>query len=338
MDVKTLPKTYESKDVEAKWYEHWLKNRYFHAQDTSDRPPFCIVIPPPNVTGMLHMGHALNNTLQDIMTRYRRMQGYNALWMPGTDHAGIATQNVVEQELAKEGKTRHDLGREKFIERVWTWKEKYGGVILNQLQRLGCSCDWERERFTMDEGLSRAVREVFVRLWHDGLIYKGDYIVNWCPRCHTAISDLEVEFEQEKSNLWHIRYPYADGTGEISVATTRPETMLGDTAVAVNPNDPRYKDVVGKMVILPLVNKEIPVIADDYVTMDFGSGAVKITPACDAADFAIAGRHNLEIIKIMDGSAVINENGGIYRGQDRYEARKNVVKDLEKGGYLIRIE
>ncbi|HQF75791.1 MAG TPA: class I tRNA ligase family protein, partial [Syntrophales bacterium] len=266
MDVKTLPKTYESKDVEAKWYEHWLKNRYFHAQDTSDRPPFCIVIPPPNVTGMLHMGHALNNTLQDIMTRYRRMQGYNALWMPGTDHAGIATQNVVEQELAKEGKTRHDLGREKFIERVWTWKEKYGGVILNQLQRLGCSCDWERERFTMDEGLSRAVREVFVRLWHDGLIYKGDYIVNWCPRCHTAISDLEVEFEQEKSNLWHIRYPYADGTGEISVATTRPETMLGDTAVAVNPNDPRYKDVVGKMVILPLVNKEIPVIADDYVT------------------------------------------------------------------------
>ena len=311
MDVNTLPKTYESKDVEAKWYEFWLKNHYFHAQDASDRKPFCIVIPPPNVTGMLHMGHALNNTLQDIMTRYRRMQGYNALWMPGTDHAGIATQNVVEQELAREGKTRHDLGREKFIERVWTWKVKYGGVILNQLQRLGCSCDWERERFTMDEGLSRAVREVFVRLWHDGLIYKGDYIVNWCPRCHTAISDLEVEFEQEKSNLWHIRYPYADGTGEISVATTRPETMLGDTAVAVNPNDPRYKDVIGKMVILPLVNKEIPVIADDYVTMDFGSGAVKITPSCDAADFAMAERHNLEIIKIMDGSAVINENGGV---------------------------
>jgi valyl-tRNA synthetase len=328
MDANALPKTYESKDVEAKWYEFWLKNKYFHAQDTSDRPPFCIVIPPPNVTGMLHMGHALNNTLQDIMTRYRRMQGYNALWMPGTDHAGIATQNVVEQELAKEGKSRHDLGREKFIERVWTWKVKYGGVILNQLQRLGCSCDWERERFTMDEGLSRAVREVFVRLWHDGLIYKGDYIVNWCPRCHTAISDLEVEFEQEKSNLWHIRYPYADGTGEISVATTRPETMLGDTAVAVNPNDPRYKDVIGKMVILPLVNKEIPIIADDYVTMDFGSGAVKITPACDPADFAMAERHNLEIIKIMDGSAVINENGGIYKGQDRYAARKNVVRTV----------
>jgi len=338
MDANALPKTYDSRDVEAKWYEFWLKNRYFHAQDVSDKKPFCIVIPPPNVTGMLHMGHALNNTLQDIMTRYRRMQGYNALWMPGTDHAGIATQNVVEQELAKQGKTRHDLGREKFIERVWQWKEKYGGVILHQLQRLGCSCDWERERFTMDEGLSRAVREVFVRLWHDGLIYKGDYIVNWCPRCHTAISDLEVEFEQEKSNLWHIRYPFADGTGEISVATTRPETMLGDTAVAVNPNDPRYKDVIGKMVILPLVNKEIPIIADDYVTMDFGSGAVKITPACDAADFAIAGRHNLEIIKIMDGSAVINENGGAYKGQDRYEARRNIVKDLEKGGYLIRIE
>ena len=338
MDLNALSKTYESKDVEARWYEFWLKHHYFHAEDTSDRKPFCIVIPPPNVTGMLHMGHALNNTLQDIMTRFRRMQGYNSLWMPGTDHAGIATQNVVEQELAREGKTRHDLGREKFVERVWTWKEKYGGVILNQLQRLGCSCDWERERFTMDEGLSRAVREVFVRLWHDDLIYKGDYIVNWCPRCHTAISDLEVEFEQEKSNLWHLRYPYADGTGEISVATTRPETMLGDTAVAVNPNDPRYKDVIGKMVILPLVNKEIPIIADDYVTMDFGSGAVKITPACDPADFAMAERHNLEIIKIMDGSAVINENGGIYKGQDRYEARKNVVSDLEKGGYLIKIE
>ena len=338
MDLNALSKAYESKDVEAKWYEFWLKHHYFHAADTSDRKPFCIVIPPPNVTGMLHMGHALNNTLQDIMTRFRRMQGYNALWMPGMDHAGIATQNVVEQELAREGKTRHDLGREKFIERVWVWKEKYGGVILNQLQRLGCSCDWERERFTMDEGLSRAVREVFVRLWRDDLIYKGDYIVNWCPRCHTAISDLEVEFEQEASNLWHIRYPYADGTGEISVATTRPETMLGDTAVAVNPNDPRYKDVIGKMVILPLVNKEIPIIADEYVTMDFGSGAVKITPACDPADFAMAERHKLEIIKIMDGSAVINENGGIYKGQDRYEARKNVVKDLEKGGYLIKIE
>ena len=213
MDLNELSKTYESKDVEAKWYEFWLKHHYFHAQDASDRKPFCIVIPPPNVTGMLHMGHALNNTLQDIMTRFRRMQGYNSLWMPGMDHAGIATQNVVEQELAREGKTRHDLGREKFVERVWVWKEKYGGVILNQLQRLGCSCDWERERFTMDEGLSKAVREVFVRLWRDGLIYKGDYIVNWCPRCHTAISDLEVEFEQEASNLWHIRYPYADGEG-----------------------------------------------------------------------------------------------------------------------------
>ncbi|HRR47892.1 MAG TPA: class I tRNA ligase family protein, partial [Syntrophales bacterium] len=306
-----LSKVFEPHAAEEKWYKYWQENNFFHAIDGSAKPQFSIVIPPPNVTGMLHMGHALNNALQDIMIRYRRMQGYNAMWMPGTDHAGIATQNVVEQELAKEGLTRHDLGREKFIARVWQWKEKYGGVITNQLKRLGCSCDWERERFTMDAGLSQAVREVFVRLYNDGLIYQGDYIVNWCPRCHTAISDLEVEFVEEAGHLWDIRYPYADGSGEIVVATTRPETMLGDTAVAVNPNDPRYKDKIGKMVILPLVNREIPVIGDDYVTMDFGSGAVKITPSCDPADFAMAGRHNLEIIKIMDGSAVINENGGV---------------------------
>jgi valyl-tRNA synthetase len=333
-----LNKAYEPHEAEEKWYQYWMDHDYFHAQDTSEKTQFSIVIPPPNVTGMLHMGHALNNALQDIMVRFKRMQGYNALWMPGTDHAGIATQNVVEQELAKEGLTRHDLGREKFIERVWQWKEKYGGVIINQLKRLGCSCDWSRERFTMDEGLSRAVREVFVRLYHDGLIYQGDYIVNWCPRCHTAISDLEVEYKEEPGFLWNIRYPFVDGSGDIIVATTRPETMLGDTAVAVNPHDPRYIDKVGKEVILPIVNKRIPIIADDYVTMDFGSGAVKITPASDPNDFAIAGRHHLEIIKIMDGSAVINENGGIYQGQDRYTCRKNIVKDLEKQGYLISTE
>jgi valyl-tRNA synthetase len=338
MNGKSLNKVYEPHEAEARWYQFWMDQNFFRAQDTSDKKPFSIVIPPPNVTGMLHMGHALNNVLQDIMTRFKRMQGYNALWMPGTDHAGIATQNVVEQELAKEGLTRHDLGREKFIERVWQWKEKYGGVIINQLKRLGCSCDWSRERFTMDEGLSRAVREVFVRLYHDGLIYQGDYIVNWCPRCHTAISDLEVEYKEEPGFLWNIRYPYVDGSGDIIVATTRPETMLGDTAVAVSPKDPRYTDKVGKEVLLPIVNKKIPVIADDYVTVEFGSGAVKITPASDPNDFAIAGRHNLEIIKIMDGNAVINENGGIYQGQDRYECRKNIVKDLEKQGYLIGTE
>ena len=262
----------------------------------------------------------------------------NVLWMPGMDHAGIATQNVVEQELAKEGLTRHDLGREKFIERVWEWKAKYGGVIIHQLKRLGCSCDWARERFTMDEGLSKAVREVFVRLYNDGLIYQGDYIVNWCPRCRTAISDLEVEYHPEAGHLWNIRYPFAEGEGEIVVATTRPETMLGDTAVAVNPNDERYRDLVGKEVILPLVNRRIPIIADDYVTMEFGSGAVKITPASDPNDFAMAGRHGLQIIRIMDDNAVINENGGVYQGQDRYECRKNVVRDLEQGGFLVGTE
>jgi len=335
MTKVSLSKSYEPKESEARWYRYWLDLGLFRAKDTSPKPAFSMVIPPPNVTGMLHMGHALNNTLQDVITRYKRMQGYNALWMPGTDHAGIATQNVVEQELAKEGITRHDLGREKFIEKVWEWKEKYGGVIINQLKRLGCSCDWSREAFTMDEKLSRAVRETFVRLYNDGLIYRGDYIVNWCPRCHTAISDLEVEFEEKGSFLWNIRYPYAEGGGDIVVATTRPETMLGDTAVAVNPGDRRYKDKIGEKVILPLVNRMIPVIADNHVSMEFGSGAVKVTPSSDPNDFAIAERHNLEIIKIMDGSGVINENGGIYRGQDRYEARENILRDLEQGGYLV---
>jgi valyl-tRNA synthetase len=338
MGRQELTKVYEPAAAEAKWYQYWLENDFFHAADRSSKNPFSIVIPPPNVTGMLHMGHALNNVLQDICVRYKRMQGYNALWMPGMDHAGIATQNVVEQELAKEGLTRHDLGREKFIERVWEWKAKYGGVIIHQLKRLGCSCDWSRERFTMDEGLSRAVREVFVRLYNDGLIYRGDYIVNWCPRCRTAISDLEVEYHQEAGHLWSIRYPFAEGEGGIVVATTRPETMLGDTAVAVNPNDGRYRELVGREVILPLMNRRIPVIADDYVTMEFGSGAVKITPASDPNDFAMAERHKLAIIRIMDDNAVINKNGGVYEGQDRYECRRNVVRDLEAGGFLTGTE
>ncbi len=338
MGKDALTKVYDPRVAEAKWYQYWLDNHFFHAADKSSKKPFSIVIPPPNVTGMLHMGHALNNVLQDICVRYKRMQGYNALWMPGMDHAGIATQNVVEQELAKEGLTRHDLGREKFIERVWEWKAKYGGVIIHQLKRLGCSCDWDRERFTMDEGLTKAVREVFVRLYNDGLIYQGDYIVNWCPRCRTAISDLEVEYHQEAGHLWSIRYPFVEGEGGIVVATTRPETMLGDTAVAVNPNDGRYRDLIGKEVILPLMNRRIPVIADDYVTMEFGSGAVKITPASDPNDFAMAGRHKLEIIRIMDDNAVINKNGGVYEGQDRYECRRNVVRDLEAGGCLVGTE
>ncbi len=338
MGREDLSKVYESRDVEEKWYQCWQDEGLFHAEDTSDKEPFSIVIPPPNVTGILHIGHALNNTLQDIIVRYKRMQGYNALWMPGTDHAGIATQNVVEQELAREGVTRHDIGREKFIERVWEWRKKYGGVIINQLHKLGCSCDWSRERFTMDEGLSRAVREVFVRLYGDGLIYQDDYIVNWCPRCHTAISDLEVEYEEEATSLWHIRYPYADGNGEIVVATTRPETMLGDTAVAVNPDDERYAGVIGKDVILPIVNKRIPIIADDYVSKEFGTGAVKITPSADPNDFAMAQRHDLEIVTIMDGDAIINENGGVYQGQNCYTCRKNIVEDLKAGGYLIKTE
>jgi len=338
MAKRELGKAFEPAAAEKRLYEYWLKNKYFHAQDKSEAEAFSIVIPPPNVTGMLHMGHALNNTLQDIIIRFKRMQGFNTLWMPGTDHAGIATQNVVEQQLLKEGTSRHDLGREKFIERVWEWRRKYGGVIINQLKRLGCSCDWERERFTMDEGLSHAVREVFVRLFNEGMIYQGDYIVNWCPRCHTAISDLEVEFKSDASFLWNIRYPFAEGQGEIVVATTRPETMLGDTAVAVHPDDKRYKNLIGKYVILPLMNKKIPVIADDYVTMDFGSGAVKITPASDPNDFAMAQRHHLEIISVIDGKGIINENGGAYKGQDRYEARKNIVNDLQKGGYLVGTE
>lgn len=334
----TLPKGYEPKEVEDKWYKAWEKKGYFHANEKSPKPHYSIVIPPPNVTGVLHMGHALNNTLQDILVRWKRMTGHEVLWMPGTDHAGIATQNVVEKQLATEGRDRHALGREEFVERVWQWREQSGGQIINQLKRLGASCDWERERFTMDEGLSRAVRTVFVRLYDEGLIYRDNRLINWCPRCHTALSDLEVEHEDKKGHLWHLRYPVLGTDRYLVVATTRPETMLGDTAVAINPEDERYQDLIGKKVLLPLMNREIPIVADDYVDKEFGSGAVKITPAHDFNDFELGKRHDLEFINIFDPSGIVNENGGPYAGQERYEARANVVADLEKQGLLERID
>ena len=337
--MKQLPKVYNPKDVEEKWYKFWEKKGYFHADEYDERrPSYSIVIPPPNVTGSLHMGHALNSTLQDILCRWKRMEGYNVLWMPGTDHAGIATQTVVERELAKEGKTRWDLGREEFLKRVWEWKEKYGNYIVEQLKRLGCSCDWDRLRFTMDEGFSRAVREVFVSLYEEGLIYKGEYIVNWCPRCHTALSDLEVEYKEEQGFLWYIKYPLADGEGYITVATTRPETMLGDTAVAVNPNDERYKSLIGKKVVLPIVEREIPIIGDEYVDPEFGTGALKITPAHDPYDFEIGKKHGLDIVCVMNPDGTMNENAGPYKGIDRYQARKKIVAELESRGLLERVE
>ena len=336
---KEMPKHFDPAGSEEQWYAYWIKNGYFHADECSDRVPYSIVIPPPNVTGSLHMGHALNNTLQDVLIRYRRMVGHEALWMPGTDHAGIATQNVVEKELDSIGTDRHALGREKFIEKVWKWKEKYGGVILKQLHRLGSSCDWERERFTMDDGLSTAVREVFVRLYHEGLIYQGHYIINWCPRCHTALSDLEVEHHDRKGHLYHIRYPAADGTGEVVVATTRPETMLGDTAVAVNPADERYRSYIGKSFHLPMTRRDIPLIADDYSDMEFGTGAVKVTPAHDPNDFEIGERHDLPKVVVisMDGT-MTHEAGERYEGMDRYECREKLVEDLREGGYLVKVE
>jgi valyl-tRNA synthetase len=333
-----LAKGYEPTEVERKWYETWEKDGFFRADEHSAKPAYSIVIPPPNVTGVLHMGHALNNTLQDILARWMRMRGSEVLWQPGTDHAGIATQNVVEKQLAAEGQDRHDLGREGFVDRVWQWRGESGGQIINQLKRLGASCDWQRERFTMDEGLSKAVREVFVTLYEEGLIYRDNRLINWCPRCHTALSDLEVEHEDQKGNLWHLRYPVKGSDRMLVVATTRPETMLGDTAVAVHPEDERYADLIGKSVLLPLTDREIPIIADDYVDKEFGSGAVKITPAHDFNDFEIGRRHDLEFINIFDESGVVNGNGGTYQGLERGEARQRVLADLEAAGLLERTE
>jgi valyl-tRNA synthetase len=335
---KNLAATYDHRAVEKKWYSYWEDSGFFAAATESPAPPFCIVMPPPNVTGSLHLGHALDETLQDILTRWRRMQGYNALWLPGTDHAGIATQARVEEELAKEGLSRHDLGREPFLARVWDWKERYGRRITEQLRLLGASCDWSRERFTMDEGCSRAVREVFVRLYEKGLIYRGNYMINWCPKCHTVISDIEVEHEEEDGYLWHILYPLEEGRGHIIVATTRPETMLGDTAVAVHPDDDRYRHLVGRRVILPLAERPIPIIADAYVDPAFGSGAVKITPAHDPNDFEIGHRHGLEQIEVIDRGARMTAAAGVYAGMDRYVAREAVVRDLAGRGLLLRQE
>ncbi len=333
-----LPSSYEPADVEKRWYSYWISKGYFHADVNDGKEPYSIVIPPPNVTGNLHMGHALNNTLQDILCRWQRMMGKSVLWMPGTDHAGIATQNVVERLLAEEGKSKHDLGREKFEERVWQWKEHSGNQIQGQLKRLGCSLDWERERFTLDEGLSKAVRKVFVTLHSEGLIYQGYRIINWCPRCETALSDIETEYRDLEGNLWHLKYPIKGTDQFIEVATTRPETMLGDTGVAVNPDDERNAHLIGKTVILPLMNREIPIFADSYVDKDFGSGFVKVTPAHDPNDFEMGKRHNLEEINIMSEKGVINDLGGRYSGLDRYEARKQVVKDLDELGLLSKIE
>lgn len=338
MKGESLKKAYEPKDVEEKWYNFWEDNALFKAEIRYDREPFCIVIPPPNITGHLHMGHALNNTIQDIICRYKRMKGFNVLWQPGTDHAGIATQNVVERELASRGINRYEIGREKFIQLVWEWKERYGNIIITQLKRLGCSCDWSRTRFTMDEGLSRAVREVFVRLYEEGLIYRGDYIINWCPRCHTALADIEVEHEEKDSFLYYIRYPFKDGEGHIVVATTRPETLLGDTAVAVNPEDKRYKKLHGKIVLLPVLKRPIPIITDSYVDMEFGTGALKITPAHDLNDFEIGNRHGLERVKVIDEDGKMNELAGPYKGMDRFECREVIIKDLETMGLLEKIE
>lgn len=335
---KNLPSVYNPKEVEEKWYEYWERENLFYAEADSKKEPFTIVIPPPNVTGQLHMGHALNNTLQDIIIRAKRMQGYSALWLPGTDHAGIATEAKVKEQLAEEGFSKYDLGREKFLERVWAWKEKYGGTIIKQLKKLGSSCDWSRLRFTMDEGLSKAVREVFVRLYEKGLIYRGDYIVNWCPTCKTTLSDIEVEHEDETGKLYYVKYPLKDGSGHLMVATTRPETMLGDTAVAVNPEDERYRHLVGKTLILPVMGREIPIIADSYVDMEFGTGAVKVTPGHDPNDFEMGLRHDLPVINVMDENGHMNENAGKFAGLDRYECRKLILKELEEKGNLEKIE
>ena len=335
---KELAKAYEPQEVEGRIYDFWMKGGYFHAEVDPKKKPYTIVIPPPNITGQLHMGHAWDETLQDILIRWKRMQGYSALWLPGTDHASIATEAKIVEAMRQEGITKEDLGRDGFLERAWAWKDKFGGRILEQLKLLGSSCDWDRLRFTMDEGCSKAVRHVFVKLYNEGLIYRGERIINWCPNCKTAISDAEVEFEEKDGSFWHLRYPLADGSGYVELATTRPETMLGDTAVAVHPEDERYKHLVGKKVILPLVNKEIPIVADEYVEMDFGTGVVKITPAHDPNDFEVGRRHDLPVINVMNEDGSINENGGKYAGLSGMEARKQIVKDLEEGGYLIKVE
>ncbi|WP_297982728.1 valine--tRNA ligase [uncultured Oscillibacter sp.] len=336
---KELPKVYEPQQVEGRIYEMWEKGDCFKGDPDPKKTPFSIVMPPPNVTGQLHMGHAMDCTLQDILTRFKRMQGYAALWVPGVDHAGIATQIKVEEELrVNEGLTRYDLGREKFLGRVWQWKEKYGGRIVQQQKKMGVSCDWSRSRFTMDDGCSKAVRETFCELYDKGLIYKGSRIINWCPHCVTALSDAEVEYQDKPGHLWHIRYPLADGSGDLVVATTRPETMMGDTGVAVNPEDERFKHLIGKTCILPIMNREIPIVGDEYCEIGFGTGAVKMTPAHDPNDFEVGQRHNLEIIRVIGDDGRINENGGPYNGMDRYECRKAIVKDLEEQGYLVKTE
>ena len=333
-----MNKTYNPSEIEDRLYKKWLDKKYFHAEVDRSKKPFTIVMPPPNITGQLHMGHALDNTLQDILIRFKRMQGYNALWQPGTDHASIATEVKVTNTLREEGIDKEELGREGFLKRTWEWREEYGGRIVSQLKKLGSSADWDRERFTMDEGCSKAVQEVFIRLYEKGYIYQGSRIINWCPVCQTSISDAEVEYEDQAGHFWHINYPIVGTDKCIEIATTRPETMLGDTAIAVHPDDERYKDLVGKMVLLPIVNKEIPIVADSYVDKEFGTGAVKITPAHDPNDFEVGKRHNLEEINILNDDGTINENGGKFEGMDRYEARKAIVKELEEGGYLVRIE
>ena len=335
---KELAKTYDPKGLEERLYQKWLDNKYFHAEVNRDKKPFTIVMPPPNVTGQLHMGHALDETMQDILIRFKRMQGYEALWQPGTDHAAIATEVKVIEKLKEQGINKEDLGREEFLKHAWAWKEEYGGKIINQLKKLGASADWDRERFTMDEGCSKAVKEVFIRLYEKGYIYKGSRIINWCPVCQTSISDAEVEHEDQDGFFWHINYPIVGEEGRfVEIATTRPETLLGDTAVAVNPEDERYKDLIGKMLKLPLTDREIPVIADEYVDKEFGTGCVKITPAHDPNDFEVGKRHNLEEINIMNDDATINDLGGKYAGMDRYEARKAMVKDLEDLGLLVKV-
>jgi len=338
LKFKILEKSYDPKRIEKKWYKIWEEKKYFEPTYDEHKPKFSIVIPPPNVTGALHIGHALNNTLQDVLIRYKRMDGYDVLWIPGTDHAGIATQNVVEKEIAKEGLTRYELGREKFLERVWKWKEEYGERIIDQLKQLGASCSWSYTKFTMDETLSQAVKEVFVKLWEEGLIYRGDYIINWCPRCHTALADLEVEFENIPGKLWYIKYPLKDEEGYIVVATTRPETMLGDTAVAVNPEDERYKKFIGKKIKLPLIERIIPIIGDKIVDPEFGTGAVKITPAHDFADFEIAKRHQLLFVKVIDENGRMTKEAGQYEGLDRFSAREKIIEDLKKQGLLEKEE